>query len=79
MGIYVDPGNDLFNEQECYVHIIAAAVIRRDFLGGLHIAGERSFKEHLNRYHVTFLSLQDFLSRSGRDICEDRKRICSDT
>ena len=32
---------------------------------GLNIADAEDFEEHLNRYHVIFLNMQEFLSQSG--------------
>ena len=37
----------------------------KELFEGLEIAGNQSFREHLNQYDTIFLNMQEFLSRSA--------------
>ncbi|MDR0875897.1 MAG: AAA family ATPase, partial [Clostridiales Family XIII bacterium] len=41
----------------------AAGNDSRELFAGLEISGDASFEEHLNKYNVIFLNMQNFLSK----------------
>ena len=48
----------------CWWYITAKVAIRRNCLKNFKIADDSSFKEHLNKYNVIHLNIQQFLGRT---------------
>lgn len=47
----------------------------KEMFGGLKISEDKSFEEHLNRYDVLFLNMQEFLSRSMDEMLMRIKKL----